>query len=133
VLDDVAGVSYLLKPHLPQRVGGDVDDVVELGRGLGPGRKCSKYQMMEFNSRIDGLNYVEGHFEHFLPSPTAGAGGAGRGAGVGFLLASAAAAAAAAAFLPGSVVRASLVLVHPFRISSTNSRGPFRTPAVGPV
>ena len=36
---------------------------------VGPGRKCSKYKTMEFNSRIEGLNYVEGHFEHFLPSP----------------------------------------------------------------
>jgi len=43
---------------------------------VGPGRKCSKYQMMEFDSRIEGLKCVEGHFEHFLPGPnpwTAGA------------------------------------------------------------
>ena len=26
---------------------------------------------MEFNSRIDGLECVEGHLERFLPSPTA--------------------------------------------------------------
>ena len=25
--------------------------------------------MMGFNSRIEGLECVEGHFEHFLPSP----------------------------------------------------------------
>ena len=25
--------------------------------------------MMEFNSGIDGLKCVKGHFEHFLPSP----------------------------------------------------------------
>jgi hypothetical protein len=28
---------------------------------------------MEFNSRIMGLKCVEGHFEQFLPSPTADA------------------------------------------------------------
>jgi len=39
-------------------------------RDVRPGRKCSKYQMLEFNSRIDGLECVEGRFEHFLPSPT---------------------------------------------------------------
>ena len=36
---------------------------------VGPGRKCSKCQMMEFNSRIDGLECAERHFQHFLPSP----------------------------------------------------------------
>ena len=36
---------------------------------VGPGRKCSKCQTMGINSRIDGLECVEGHFEHFLAKP----------------------------------------------------------------
>ncbi len=27
--------------------------------------------MLEFDSRIEGLNCVEGYFEHFLPGPSA--------------------------------------------------------------
>ncbi len=37
---------------------------------VGPGRKCSNYETMELNSRIEGLLRVEEHFEHFLPGPT---------------------------------------------------------------
>ena len=40
---------------------------------LGPGRKCSKHQGLAFNSGNDGLKWIEGYFEHFLPSPTRGA------------------------------------------------------------
>ena len=36
---------------------------------LGPGRKCSKHHRLVFNSRNEGLEWVEGYFEHFLPSP----------------------------------------------------------------
>ena len=44
--------------------------MIELGEtAVGPSRRCSKCQMMEFNSRIDGLTRIEGHFEHFLPGP----------------------------------------------------------------
>ena len=50
------------------------------GRGVlrlcvGPGGKCSKCQLMEFNSRVGSLecvkgHFVKGHFERFLPGPT---------------------------------------------------------------
>ena len=52
-----------------------VRDAIEAGEMplmVGPGRKCSKYRTMEFNSRIEGLECVERHFEHFLQSPTYG-------------------------------------------------------------
>ena len=47
----------------------NVEDLRWITR-VGPGRKCSKYQMMDSNSRIEGLKCVEGHFEHFLPGPS---------------------------------------------------------------